>query len=440
MRLIDRIRTGIRSGGFDLDWYASQLSQYGMAGSGPVQQTLLGKQVEAPPSTFVGLGLASKSNSIIFSCMLARMQVFSAVRFQWQRLGANGPSTMFGTPALSLLEEPWPGGTTQDLLNRVIQDADIAGNSYWYVDRASACLVRLRPDWVSIVRRKRETGGWELLGYYYQDPQVKDLVWFDPNQVAHFAPTPDPFYEYRGMSWLTPVIREIQTDDQINVHKQAFFVNGATPNMVIQYDSSIKPETLDRFKEQFDRQHKGSSNAYKTMHIGGGSDVTVVGKDFKQVDLNNVQGHGETRIAAAAGTPPIIVGLSEGLQSATYSNYGQARRRFADGTIHPLWQNIAGSFQQILQPPSPGTRLWYDARDVPFLREDELDAATIQGQQAVTINTLIAAGYAPDSVVPAVTSGDFSLLVHTQLVSVQLQTPGRPATENPVALGKELAQ
>jgi phage portal protein BeeE len=53
------------------------------------------------------------------------------------------------------------------------------------------------------------------------------------------------------------------------------------------------------------------------------------------------QGAGETRIAAAAGVPPVIVGLSEGLQAATYSNYSQARRRFADGTMRPLWRNAA---------------------------------------------------------------------------------------------------
>jgi hypothetical protein len=46
--------------------------------------------------------------------------------------------------------------------------------------------------------------------------------------------------------------------------------------------------------------------------------------------------------------------------------------------MHPLWQNAAGPMQQI-RPAPPGTRLWYDTRDVPFLREDEKDQAEIAG-------------------------------------------------------------
>jgi hypothetical protein len=128
--------------------------------------------------------------------------------------------------------------------------------------------------------------------------------------------------------------------------------------------------------------------------------------------------------------PPVIVGLSEGLQAATYSNYGQARRRFADGTMHPLWQNAAGSLVPIVPaPPSDGrsaARLWYDARDVAFLREDRMDAANIQGRQATTIRTLVDAGYEPDAVVAAVQAEDYTLLKgrHTGLFSVQLQPPG----------------
>jgi hypothetical protein len=78
-------------------------------------------------------------------------------------------------------------------------------------------------------------------------------------------------------------------------------------------------------------------------------------------------------------------------------------------------------------------RLWYDARDVPFLREDAKDAAEIQGVQSRTIRTLVDAGYTPASVMAAVRASDWSLLVHTGLFSVQLQEPGSPES-GPAAL------
>ncbi len=84
-----------------------------------------------------------------------------------------------------------------------------------------------------------------------------------------------------------------------------------------------------------------------------------------------------------------------------------------------------------MPPPSPGTRLWYDSRDVPFLREDEKDAAEIKATEATTISTLIDGGFEPGSVVKAVTASDYGLLVHTGLVSVQLQVPGAPAPTAP---------
>jgi phage portal protein BeeE len=141
-----------------------------------------------------------------------------------------------------------------------------------------------------------------------------------------------------------------------------------------------------------------------------------------------VQGAGETRIAAAAGVPPVIVGLSEGLAAATYSNYSQVRHRFADSTMHPLWANAAGSLAHLVRASgtaaSSAVRLWYDARGVPFLREDRKDAAEILASQAQKIRTLVDAGFTPDSVRRAVDAEDWSLLSHTGLFSVQLQPPG----------------
>ena len=163
----------------------------------------------------------------------------------------------------------------------------------------------------------------------------------------------------------------------------------------------------------------------------------MVGSNLKEIDFKNVRGGGETRIAAAAGVPPVIVGLSEGLAAATYSNYGQARRRLADGTAHPLWENLAGSLEHVIPRPASRFagndefRLWYDADNVPFLREDEKDAAEILQVRASTVNTLITAGYTPESAVLAAESGDLRVLKHTGLTSVQLLPPGATPTAKP---------
>ncbi len=421
-----------------IDDYAALYNQFSFNGIGytfgELQQTLAGQTTEQAANTFVGLSQAHAGNSVVFSCMMVRQLVFSSVRFRWQRLRDGKPSDSFGTRDLALLERPWPGGTTQDLLSRTIQDADLAGNGYWTRDGDEA--VRLRPDWVDIVvepRRLRDRAGqvgWRKVGYLYTEGGAhsgSDPVAFLPDEVVHFAPIPDPLANFRGMSWLTPILREIAADEAMTRHQRKFFDNGATVNLVVKHDVAANEEKVKRFAEMMQERHGGVRNAYKTLHLYPGADITPVGSNLKDIDFKNVRGGGETRIAAAAGVPPVIVGLSEGLAAATYSNYGQARRRLADGTAHPLWQNVAGSMETIVPRPSQAgsdVRLWYDATDVPFLREDEADAATIAETKARTVESYIRAGYEPDSIIGAVNANDLRLLKHTGMYSVQMQTPG----------------
>ena len=439
MNLLDRLKGGSPAPADSgeratLDDYAAWISDAAAAGGltlGSVQQTLAGKTTERAGQSFAGLAQgAFAANGPVFACMLVRQLVFSSVRFRWQRLRDNKPSDFFGTAELRLLERPWIGGTTQDMLSRMIQDADLAGNSYWI--RTENQMVRLRPDWVDVVVEPmmmldgRGQIGWRKVGYIYSEGgrSGSDPVGFLADEVAHFAPIPDPLAHYRGMSWLTPILREIQADQAMSRHQRKFFDNGATVNMVIKHDPGANEEKVRRWALQMNDKHGGAANAYKTLHLYPGADATPVGSNLKDIDFSTVRGGGETRIAAAAGVPPVIVGLSEGLAAATYSNYGQARRRLADGTAHPLWENLAGSMEHLLASPGSDVRLWYDATNVPFLREDEGDAADIAKTRAETISNLITAGFEPDSVVKAVEAGDYRLLKHTGLYSVQLREPG----------------
>lgn len=411
-----------------------QMAYQGMSygfGAGLVQQTLVSSNqqtVESIPNSFAGYARSLyETYDVVFACMAVRMLVFSGIRFQWRQLINGRPSAMFGTQALRVLERPWPGGTTQDLLARMIQDADLVGNSYWILHAGQ--LVRLRPDWTMIVLAPRMIRGVqvgsEIAGYAYFEGGMQsgqEPALFTRDEVAHFAPIPDPQASYRGMSWLTPILPEIVNDKLMQKHKRSFLVAGGTPNLVFSVDKAISYEKFRAWKEAMREEYDGPDNAYKKMFIGGGADVKVVGANMVEMGFSQLQGHTETRIAAAAGVPPIIVGLSEGLEAATYSNYGQARRRFADGTMHPLWQNAAGSLETLFKPPGTSD-LWYDARDVPFLREDEKDASEILRTRASTIRQLVDSGFTPVSAIAAIEADDLSLLVHTGLFSVQLQKP-----------------
>lgn len=393
-----------------------------------------------------------KLNSVIYAVERARLSVFSEARFQFRQIRNGRPGDFFGNRDLEILEKPWTNGTTGDLLTRMLQEADFAGNAFYTV-RGNQ-LRRMRPDWVTIIMGSHDDPtvtpadlDAELLAYAYWPGghlSGRDPVILMPDEVAHFAPTPDPLAWYRGMSWLTPVIREIMADSAATEHKLAFFRNGATPQVVVSLDKDIKEEAFERFVRKMNVSHQGASNAYRTMYLGGGADVTVVGADLKQLDFKVTQGAGETRIAAAAGVHPTIVGLSEGLQGSSLNagNFGQARRLFSEGTLSTLWRNVSASLSTLVNVP-PNAELWADTRDVPFLREDVRDRAEIQQLQSSTIAQLTREGYTPESVKAAVLAEDWTLLEHTGLFSVQLQPPGQgtfPGSIENKALAKQSAQ
>ncbi len=441
MNLLQRLRARRnRADPFTPSWTIGPNTYFGM--SRPVNG-----QEKPTPAEFLALAQnVLKRNGALASLMFVRQSVFSEARFCLRQLHHAGPGELSTGGELPLLERPWPGATTQDLLSRMLQDSDLAGNSF-FARRPNGTLKRLRPDWVTIVTGSQEEPDLygdaldgELLGYIYSPraPGSGDGELLLPDEVCHFAPIPDPEFQFRGMSWITPLLGEIEADSAATEHKRSFFRNGATPRVVVSLDASVDPDMFDRFIEKFEASHAGAESAYRTMYLGGGADAKTMSMSMKDLDYKAVQAIGESRLAAAAGVPPVIVGFSEGLAGSSLNagNYASSRRRFADATMRPLWRRAAGVLAHLVDVPE-GTELWWNDRDVAFLREDLADIADIQAKKASTIRQLTDAGFEAASVVAAVEADDLSLLKHSGLFSVQLLPPDQmqpePAEQDPPA-------
>jgi len=405
-------------------------------------QTTWGNQTAEPiASNFGGHVLGGLfSSGVVFACESRRVSIFSGARPRWQRIaGTGGSAELFGTPDLEVLERPWAGGVTADFMARALLHADNSGNAYTV--RRDNELIQLRPDWVDIVLTPRmlpvgEGGalrqvGYQKVGYFYFENgnRGSDPAVFLPDEVSHFAPMPDPLATYRGMSLMTPIIREVMADKLSTDHGIAFLEHGATPNMVITLPRETTQRQFDMFKRAYQESNEGAENAYGTLLLTSGADATPVGVNMKDLDMAKLRGISETRIAMAFGIHPVVLFSSEGMAGSSLNagNYQASKEATADVTFRPLWSNFFGSLENIIPPPR-GARLWYDERSVPFLREDIQKAATTAGAEAVTINGLVAQGFTPESAVAAVVSSNWSLLIHTGLFSVQLQPAGAGTT------------
>lgn len=390
---------------------------------------------ETIETNFAGLAAgALKGNGVVFSCIVARMLLFSEVEFRFQRLADR---KLFGTPALSLLEEPARNRVIGEVLALMEIDASLAGNSYWtrryYGGGRRPFLRRLRPDWVEILSGSPEGSDdadgldSEVLGYLYTPGgpmSGRDPVFIDAGEVAHFSPIPDPVAQHRGMSWLSPIIDEITADSGFTRHRKAFIDNAAIVPYAISYPD-MSAERFERAVDAYKKNHEGAGNSWRAFHLAGGADVKPLGMNLKELDFKAVQALGETRVAAAARVPATVVGISEGLAGSSLNsgNYGMARRQFGDGYGHPYWRMAAASMAPLVDVPA-GARLWYDASQVSFLREDHKDLAEVQARQAEAIRQLVDGGFEAESVVTAVTTGDMTLLSHSGMTSVQLHAPG----------------
>jgi hypothetical protein len=418
-------------------WVDSFLSFQGQVYQPAYTTTYAGQKAEPVLDTFLGYVTgAYKRNGVIFATSMARARLFSEARFKFRRLGTSGGGNdLFGNRSLEILEKPWPGGTTQSLLMRAEQDVTVGGTFFLAESERGDRLLRRRPDWMEFILDAPPDDAVEanIVGYKYTVGGARSggrskLYLLD--ECIHWAPIPDPDAMYRGMSWLTPILKELQADTMATNHKLAFFENGATPNMVVSLKETVGPDAFAEFVRKMTEATRGVDKAYETLYTGGGADVTVVGANMQQLAFAETIGHGETRIAAAGGVPPIIIGLSEGLAAATYSNYGQARRAFGDTWGSNQWRSFCAAVAPLVEVPNDA-ELWYDTSDIPFLREDQKDLAETMSVNAATLNGLLAAGWTPESALAAMLAEDFSLLVHSGLMSVQLQPPGAQDDKGP---------
>jgi phage portal protein BeeE len=395
------------------DEWTYLMSSYGMPSAEKIQPTFV---------QYATYGYAG--NSVVFAVIGRRIALFSEAAFKWRRLSDK---RLWGDESLAKLEKPWPNGTAGDLWARMEQDVSLAGNAY--VRDAGSQLERLRPDWVTIVSEVshdalgREVR--EVRGYLYEpvgDPD-RSTAFYLVDEVAHWAPIPDPVANFRGMSWMTPVIREVDADVAMLTHQQAFYLNAASPNMVIKYQGKLVEEQINRIRNAIAARHAGPRNAGGTMVLDQGADLTIVGDRMQGSAFTELRAAGESRIASASGVPALVAGLREGMQASQVGEYAQAMRQFADLTMRPNWRSACAALSVLVEVPD-GSQLWYDTTDVSALQPGESDAAGVMQQQATTTASLIMSGFTPESIVTALTANDLTLLVHSGMTSVQLYKPG----------------
>jgi len=387
------------AGGAD---YGGQAGDAGAPGRG---------QERAPFGMLRQARRAYATNGVVFACEAVKMALFSEARFKFQ---AATDDHIFGNTDLAILEHPWPNADSGELLSRMCQDATF-GNGYYRKANPAAggnpVLVQLRPESVTIVsqeftddmgRRWRQPVG------YFEDmgPSARPQI-FTVEEVAHYSPVPDPAARWRGMSWLTPILADVHSDERLTQYKSFHLDNGAMPGLVVKYSTKLSSKTIDTLRKRIRARYGGPENAGNVLVLDEGADLTVAGSSLQDLQFDAVVKAGERRVCAAAG--PGLLDIA-GFESGDYKT---AIRKLADLWARPHWRMACAALEHLVPTAADigPVRLWYDVSGIAALREGELERSQSYLVTMQAVASSVQAGFTRKSATAAAHAGDVGLLV-----------------------------
>jgi len=252
VRLLDRLA----------DRYRDQGYYEGMASGGAVLYTYgSDAKREIPALNLVAAAQqAYQTNGIVWACILTRMMLLSEASF---KLREKATKKLYGADDvlrgrrvdLGILEYPWPNGTAGELWARIELDLSTGGQPF-IAKVEDDELLMLPPREVTIVSQEIvSTGGirYRRPIAYDWDPDLNTspggkrsprAQLFTVDEVAAPTPYPDTLAKWRGMSWITPILREVYADSAMVSYKTQYMDHG-TPITAVKYPLKMKRETID---------------------------------------------------------------------------------------------------------------------------------------------------------------------------------------------------
>lgn len=275
-------------------------------------------------------------------------------------------------PLQRLLRRPNAVMSEAELALFVITYLAIGGNCMLHKVRVRGRVVELWPyhpgQMVPIPGRTSWVEGYE---YDAGDGDKRRVPAAD---VIHLKwPSVDPQQPWLALPPLRAAAREVDTDSEATRYLYALLRNDATPRTVIEVPQgmSLTNDEFNRLRAQFNDRYGGERRGSAAL-LEGGLKVSRIGLDLQELAFDALRRVPETRIAAAFRVPPIVAGLSAGLERSTYANFAEARRMFTENTIIPLWRLVAAEIEQGLgEEFGSAVQVRHDVSRVAALRENE---------------------------------------------------------------------
>lgn len=362
-------------------------------------------------------------NEVVRACIMERSESASEARLRLVRRTGSEIEEVERHRMLDVLAEPNPLMDTVEFVSAFIVQSDIGGNVYVLKipDRVGRTtqLWFLRPDRVKVVpSRTGLPGGFE----YMLDGQVYNIP---AERVGHFKMF-NPLDDWYGAGPLQVLAQQVDLDISATQFARTFFENKAMPGGFLKLKRQVESqEEANEIRRNFHARLTGYGQWNNTGILDADADFKEVTPNMKDMALADLRDLTESRICAALGVPPILVGVTAGLKRATYSNYAQAKESFWEETMLPLYKRIAAFLTRALsaERDMTGLTMDFDFSEVRALQKDEKEQAEREKILADAAGSYLRSGWTPESIKEALNLPE--ALEHSGFVPVTVYDQGQ---------------
>lgn len=307
-----------------------------------------------------------KASIWVYAAINKKARAAASVPWYVYKRGANGEwQKQEAHPLQTLIDKPNPFTSRNNMIERLIMQLELSGNSYYKASVLGGVPVELwniGPDGMRAVPDSREF----ILNYEYTTKDGKKST-FPAEEVFHFMYI-DPSNPFQGVAPLQVAARTVDTDvEAVNWNKVAL-QNRAVTDGVFSVQQPLNDAQFRELRQQVKEQHQGSQNARAPWVLGAGAEWHQM--SLSPADMDFIEGRklGREEIAAIFQVPPPLIGI---LDKANYSNMKEARRVFWLDTIIPLLDDLKETFNRGLTPYfGDDIVLDYDTANVEALAEN----------------------------------------------------------------------
>jgi len=320
-------------------------------------------------------------HAIVYACCEMIMTSGAEPDLELGRYNADGGfEPVAKHPALDLIEYPNPVCNLNTFIQALIVRLRLTGETYVIKNRmmSGRKIAELWPvptSWVTPVRAE----GLIIDRYSINNLESQTL----PADDVIRAYIPSARHPWEAARPLKSAANDYRLDIERSNYQAEMLINLKMPGLAVNVGSGPSGAMWkDKVQEQINNIF-GRGNRGNTIVFGGEKASIDVLNPLSDMDWPGTTGLSETRICAALGVPPILIGSRAGLDKATYSNYGEAKKSFYTETMRPLWSLLEDALTFGLLRAEGISDLYYKFRydRMPYFQEDQTALSNRIGQQ-----------------------------------------------------------